>query len=894
MRTAVFLFLMLPFLVSSAAAQDVHGRLEGRVVGTDGSPVELVDVTVRSASLQGVRQAVTTGDGMFTFRWLPVGTYQVEFRRIGYEHQVLKGVEIRLGRTATLGRVGLVEAPIEVDTLVATAQRKLIDPESTGTGVNLTPALYENLPVARDYRELALLTPLANGYGGTDLSVAGGTGPETRFFIEGTDVTDPVQGMESTRLPYNFVREVEIKTGGYEAEYRSSLGGIVNVVTYTGGNELKSQVFGFYTSDRFEGQPRYGLSETSKQSSAQYDVGVTLGGPVVRDKLWYFAAYNPSIVSEGIEIPEHGTYDDRAVRHVFAGKLTWQAAGNTNVFATVFGDPGSRDVVQPMAFSVAHYTPLNPETWLGKEKVGGVNLVAGATQRLGRTGLLEASFSGMRRSAGYEPLEEAGYEQQFHDHTNQTVSGGTTKYGSEFMSRSAITLKGTLEAGRHIVKAGGGYYSSDHEVDSFTHYVLRKYGPSRFAETEIRNAGSLGNRIKGLFVQDSWQVSDRWRLNAGVRWERQDLLDSNGEVAQTITGQWQPRLGVIFQPGRIGTQRLYGSVGRYYQDLLLNGAYHFNGEELYGWTFWDHDPRVDESGGDGGTFQSTISEGTEGVSGQHYDELIVGYERQIGSRLKLGARGMVRTLRRAVNGGTVMIVPDPDTGMEDWEYGPEVLGNPGFGALSQYPEAKREYAALVLSAEQTIGSGLMLVGSYVLSRTRGNYQGLFDTDYWSASPNANSGWYHPILLNNAEGLLPQDRKHSFKVAASYMTGIGLGGGARFLWQTGTPISILGGSAAPPMFAHIIQRGTAGRTPNLWDLDLRFVYDMRRLVGRGSATRIVLDVFNVGSPKSPLAYDENFAFTRTEEGHQADPNAHYMEPTHYQRPMMFRLGMEMGF
>jgi hypothetical protein len=395
-------------------------------------------------------------------------------------------------------------------------------------------------------------------------------------------------------------------------------------------------------------------------------------------------------------------------------------------------------------------------------------------------------------------------------------------------------------------------------------------------------------------VQDSWQVSDRWRVNGGIRWESQDLLDSDGNVAQTISGQWQPRFGVIFQPGRIGTQRLYGSVGRYYQDLLLNGAYHFNGEELYGWTWWDHDPRVDDSGGDGGTFQSSISEGTEGVSGQYYDELILGYERQIGDRLKLGARGMLRTLRRAVNGGSVMIVPVPDTGMEDWEYGPEVLGNPGFGSLNQYPEARRDYAALALTAEQTIGSGLMLVGSYVLSRAYGNYQGLFDTDYWAASPNANSTWYNPLLLENTEGLLPQDRKHSFKLAASYMADFGFGAGASFLWQTGTPVSIRGGSAAPPMFAHLLPRGSMGRTPNLWDLDLRFVYDMRRLVRRGSATRLVLDVFNVGSPRTPLAYDELFAFTRTEEGHQTDPNANYMEVTHYQRPMTFRLGVEVGF
>jgi len=894
MRPLVLVFLLILAFVASATAQNTHGRLQGRIVGSDGSPIATVDVSVRSPSLQGERHAETNVDGFFTFRWLPVGTYSVRLQRLAYETRMLDSVTVRLGRTSTVGEIRLVEAPIEVEALVATAQRLLIDPESTAGGINLTPNLYENLPVGRDYRALMLLTPQANEYIGSDLSVSGGTGPETKFFIEGADVTEPVNGMESTRLPYNFVREVEIKTGGYEAEYRSTLGGIVNVVTYAGGNEFRAQVYGFYTSDQLEGTPRYGLSETTRQSSAQYDVGVTLGGPIMQDRLWYFAAYNPSVLSEGIGIPEHGTHDDRTVRHVFAGKLTWQAAARTNVFVTAFGDPGARDVVQPMSRSTAHFTPLNPETWLGQEKLGGVNLVAGATQLLGDRGLLEASFSTMNRSAGYEPTSEAGYEQQLHDHPNQEVSGGTIKIGTESLGRFGLTLKTTWELGRHILKGGGEFSSASQNVDSWRADVLRKYAADDFAQTDIHRFGSLGNRIGGLFVQDSWQVSDRWRLNAGLRWEMQALIDSNGEVAQTIPDQWQPRLGVIFQPGRIGTQRLYGSIGRYYQDLLLNGAYHFDDGEIYGWTWWDHDPRIDPSGGEGGTEQSTISAGTAGLSGQYYDELTLGYERQLGERLKLGARGVLRTLRKAVNGGIdYRAAKDPDTGDYYWaEFG--VIGNPGYGVLSGYPRASREYAAFMLSAEQTVGSGLMLVGSYVLSRTYGNYQGLFNTDYWSPNPNSDPQFGHPDLLENAEGRLPQDRTHSFKLAASYMTGIGLAAGVRFLWQTGTPLSILGGSAHRPMFAFLAQRGMMGRTPNVWDLDVRFVYDLERLVRRSSPARLVLDIFNLGSSRTPLSYDEICCFRRTEEGHQTSVNQNYLEPTRYQPPMTVRLGVEVGF
>jgi hypothetical protein len=843
----------------------------------------MVDVRIRSPSLQGERRAETNREGFFAFRWLPVGTYTIQLQRLGYEALLLDSIVVRLGRTATVGQVRLVEAPIEVEALAATAKRLLIDPESTAGGMNLTPNLYKNLPISRDYRAVALLAPQVDEYLGTDLSVAGGTGPETKFYIEGADVTDPVTGVESTRLPYNFVREVEVKTGGYEAEYRSTLGGIINVVTHQGGNQFESQVYGFYTSDRFEGSPRHGLSEFTKQSSSQYDVGVTLGGPIQRDRLWYFAAYNPSFLTEGIEIPEHGLYDDRTVRHVFASRLTWRAARRTSLFLTAFGDPGNRDVVQPMSISTAHFAPENPDTWLGREEFGGVNVVVGATQLLGAKGILDVSASTMSRSDSYLPITEPGFEPQFHDYTTETVSGGTTKYGSGSLDRSAVILKSSWALSGHTLKAGGEYMTNGATTEGGVHHVIKKMGPSRYREVEIYTSGEVRSRVGGLFVQDSWQASDRWRLNAGARWDTQALLDSDGAVAQVIPFEIQPRLGFIFQPGRLGTQRLYGSFGRYYQDLALNAAAYFNGEEFYRWTGYDHDPRVDPAGGEVlSEFSADILEGTEGLKGQFYDAFTLGYERQLGANLKLGARGVFRKLRRAVEDAFVD------------EYDDYRLGNPGEGILEAFPEATRTYGALELTAERTVGSGLMLACSYRLSSTRGNYQGLFNTDYWTPSPNASVDFDHPDLMEHTEGRLPQDRTHSLKLATSYMTGRGLAGGLRFVWQTGTPVSIRGGSTQPPAYAFLAERGSMGRTPNVWDLDLRFVYDMRRLVRRRSATRLVLDVFNVGSPRTPLAYDDICCFTRTEEGYQTDVNENYGEPARYQPPMTIRLGFEVDF
>jgi len=778
MRVLVLLPTFLLVFFASAHAQDIRGHLQGRAIDSAGNPIETVDVVVRSSDLQGERSAVSDRNGHFVLRWLPVGGYEVELRRIGYETLILEGVVVRLGRTTTVGQVQLVETPIELEAISARTDRLLIDPESTAGGVNLTPELYENLPNDRDYRSLITLLPAANIYRGTDLSVAGGTGPETKFFVEGADVTDPVHGIDATRLPYNFVREVEIKTGGYEAEYRSTLGGIVNVVTYSGSNQFQSQVFGFYTSDRLEGAPRFGLSEETRQSAAQYDVGGTLGGPILRDRLWFFAAYSPSVVTEDVEIPEFGVHNDKSVQHMFAGKLTWRAAERTNLFFATFGDPGRRDVVGPQSISTAHFTPLSPEPWLGEESFGSVHFVLGGTQLIGSSGLIEALFSRMDRNDSEMPTSDAGFEVQLHDYTTEEVSGGRARYGETELGRSNLSLKTTWEVGRHTLKAGGEYSNSSWNEKSYTSHVIKQFAADRFRDQLTLGSANLRNRVGGLFAQDSWQVSNRWRLNLGLRWEAQALLDTNGDVAQTINDQWAPRFGFIFQPGKLGTQRIYGSAGRFYQDLLLRASGYFDGATTWAWHMCDGDPRDAASTCEllfGG--QGEISEATEGLQGQHFDEFTLGYERQLGQNLKLGTRGVYRTLRRAIEDATI------DEEGYDW-----LLGNPGYGPLNMYPAASREYLALEISAEQTIGDGLMLVGSYVLSETRGNYAGLFDFDYIQFVPNTSGGFDGLAATVNADGLLPQDRRHSVKLSASYMTGFGLAVGTRFLWQTGTPLT----------------------------------------------------------------------------------------------------------
>ena len=101
------------------------------------------------------------------------------------------------------------------------------------------------------------------------------------------DVTDPFRGISGMSLPYNFVEAVEVRSGGYEAEYRSSLGGVLNVVTPRGSDEIHGSVFGFFANNRLSGEPRQGGLEVAKGDFRSYDGGMTLNGPIAPGKAWF-------------------------------------------------------------------------------------------------------------------------------------------------------------------------------------------------------------------------------------------------------------------------------------------------------------------------------------------------------------------------------------------------------------------------------------------------------------------------------------------------------------------------------------------------------------------------------------------------------------------------------
>ena len=182
--------------------------------------------------------------------------------------------------------------------------------------------------------------------------------------------------------------------------------------------------------------------------------------------------------------------------------------------------------------------------------------------------------------------------------------------------------------------------------------------------------------------------------------------------------------------------------------------------------------------------------------------------------------------------------------------------------------------------------------SYVFSRSWGNYPGLFSSDAGVANPGMATTFYAPWQAENSTGYLPNDRTHVFKLSGAWASTFGVDVGSFVTVESGAPINEFATGPFGGYFpSFVVQRGTAGRTPTLWNVDLRFGYALPITRGRW---KVQMDLLHVGNPRDVTVVDETHYTTTDANGNPATPNPNYKQPTAYQPPMAARLGIEVSF
>jgi hypothetical protein len=347
---ALSLFLCAGMLT----AQQTNAKIFGVVQLEDGSLVPGVNVEATSPKMVGKQTAVSDENGAFRLLSLVPGTYKIVFTLQGFQTVVRENVQVGVEQTLNLKvtmKLGNIEEMVTI-----TGQVAQIDVKSTTKGMTLTKEVFQTLPKGRNFDSLITAIPGVSNepmLGGT--SIDGASGLENMYYIDGTDVTNIINGTNGQSASFDFVDEVQVKASGYQAEFGGSLGGVINVVTRSGGNEFHGEVLGFYSgaalraaySDRLDldynddSIAKYYKYDDyiGKNDDTRLEAGFNLGGYIIKDKLWFFGSFLPVYYTNTRTVNYFSgeSKDWKRTENYwnFQAKLTAQPAKNLRLTASV-------------------------------------------------------------------------------------------------------------------------------------------------------------------------------------------------------------------------------------------------------------------------------------------------------------------------------------------------------------------------------------------------------------------------------------------------------------------------------------------------------------------------------------------------------------------------------
>ena len=634
-------------VVGAVRGQDLvtKGAIGGRVLDPTGAAVANAKVTVSGPT--GDRVVTANEAGEFEAPNLIPGTYSVKAEQAGFKSVSVPGVEVFVGRTAALKltlEAGSISEVIEISAGAAT-----VDQTSTTVGANLNDQVFENLPLARSVTSLFYLAPGATDSltgGRANPSISGGSALDNLYVADGVNITDSAfgglgtftrsYGSLGTGINTSFIKEVQVKTGGFEPQYGQSQGGIVNIITKSGGNEYHGAVYGYAQPRSFEAS-RLQPDDTRTNKFGRllhdenYDVGGDLGGyvPGLRDKMFFFGSFNPTVRREIVRGAEGSGLDQilgethRRYRTLnYAVKLDYNFSPSHVLNFSLFGDP---TVTNTAPFSTLNIDNLTANS---KLTLGTRNLAVRYNGSLSATWTLSAFFSqgrntfdesgfadynvitdrtqparGNFRAIGlgfFEPTEGTTYRTGF-DTTKQATFLGTHTLGFGYQyQRSYYSGLRDRSGPKYTIPANNAdgtqpvpeiYVGQTLNADfnlrtqdgSCTLCPLATLpdGTQTRVSLQLRR-GEFGDTsfetygsYHAAYVQDTWRVNRFVTALIGWRHEQERINGSpvgDRRAGYSFTGQWSPRLGVTVDPLGRGRTKVFYNYGRFHEFLPLDAA----------------------------------------------------------------------------------------------------------------------------------------------------------------------------------------------------------------------------------------------------------------------------------------------------------------------------------
>jgi outer membrane receptor for ferrienterochelin and colicin len=911
-------FLALVLQMATAAFAGTTGSVNGTVTDGNGDPLPGVTVLLTSPQLIGSRTAVTDADGKYRAVFLPPGQYEVTATFTGFRTQKA-AVRVEIEGNHTINLQLEVQNSIE-DELVVTADIPVIDQTSTTAGANISEDFFTKIPTGRRVSSIMALAP---GVSTTDVDgsyrINGASGPENQYIIDGVNTTSIELGGESANLNFDFIQEVQVKTGGYNAEFGRATGGILNVITKSGGNEFEGSVYAFQDERDSVASARFvGVGGTTDLGTDRSDFGVTVGGPIIKDKLWFFVGVNPQKREDYAVTPsemiEDGSSTWAAVRGenetveyeqdvtAWAAKLTWQLNESNTI--TFSGNAAPEEEIERDETGTHDRDRLR--------KIDTTNYILKWNSILSNVFTLDVSYAYHEETSDDESLNGNSLSRIFHRTSVPTGDVGGIGFFENFeATRDDFNIKLGAYLGNHDLKAGIQFEetnfsdSRDYTGNGLIRLDIagRGFRQRTFAESDGAGGfnvlhpqfASTDNEYNSVFIQDSWSVTPNFVVNLGIRDEEQKLLNSTGGTYHTFDDNLSPRLGFTWDFLGDGRSKLFGHWGRFYQSLPMDINNRAAAPEILYFRYYDFlddsptdilqwndaevervtstiDPWLVLDFGSGSTAIDPNSKAT------NHDELILGVEYEFKTDWTVGFKYVGRSLNEAIedisfDAGDNYIIGNPGEDItftnegDDFTFfdfnGETVTVLTGETVTLDasrvgFPKVVRDYTGYEFLLRKAYRDDYQFQFSYVHSSTRGNYVGS-TVQSGQVDPGITALFDIPSTTVNANGLLPQHRRHQLKFDGSYEFDFGLLAGISYRYTSGQGIDALGepnvGNGAYSEF-HLVPRGSAGSLPALTSMDLHLDYTFK-FSGKMNLS-LYADVFNVFNFQEATEVERQFS------------------------------------
>jgi hypothetical protein len=916
-KSTLGVLLSLLLAVCPALAQEQRGAIEGVVKDNSGAVVPGATVEAANTTRGGSVTSVTDGNGIYRFPSLAPGNYDVTATLQGFQPAKLGNVEVRLGQVKTvdltLGVGGLAES------LQVTAEAPLIDVKQNSRQTNISGEKIELIPHNRDFTSLVTQAAGANNeqkMGG--LSIDGASAAENRFIINGIETTDLVHGTSGQNLIVDFVEEMQVKSSGYTAEYGGAMGGVINVVTKSGTNDLRGTGGITWQGDKTEAARtptlRISLTDVNAAEKVVYpedsynrvEPSVSVGGPIARNKAWFWVGYQPTMTptTRTVTLRATGqpvTVDQKNYAQYLSGNVSTQVSDGLRLRGTYTNSWSKADGLLPAlngtdvagtnyskGSTYPNWSTTGQGDWTASPKMfvsvrGGYYLNDQHDSNV--TVQPQFSFPSTSNSIFADVPASLVHPVSFLSIPSNSSVDYDKRTHAQFQADS--TIFGSM-AGQHTFKFGVQVDRvAENILSGNSRPVVRMQwganlggvkGPYGYYEVRsnavdqtkgIITQGDIHSWSTGLFVQDAWTINNKLTINAGLRTENEKV--PTYQVGPDIPAfgikfgfkdKLAPRVGFAYDLKGDGRWKAFGSWGMFYDTFKLElpqGS--FGGQKWisYYYTLDSFNyPDLIVSGcppACPGTFirSTDFRKPSFGADSLEPDlkpmrmqEATFGIDHELNAIMALGVHYVHKQLDRVIE----------DTGSLDADGNESyIIANPGEG-LTQLaftgvalPKPKRTYDSVEVSFDKRMSNNWSMRLSYLWSRLYGNYAGLGQSDEdGRVDPNVGRNYDYPLMMFTGNGqpsygLLATDRPSQAKAQIVYSFPFGTSFGVNEYVSSGTPITREMGVLPTSNYPiQYLGRGSDGRTPVYSQTDLQVQHDLK--MGGSRALTFRFSVLNL--------------------------------------------------